>query len=78
MIALIAVVAVAMVAAVTIWAWRRPYGATADLQRFNAARAMTTRWAEDPASAPQPVREMAARLCLRNSEVDEGGASAGS
>ena len=30
-----------------------------DADRFAAARAMTSRWAEDPTSAPKPVLEIA-------------------
>lgn len=30
----------------------------ASVDRFNAARALTTRWATDPSSIPEPVRRL--------------------
>jgi len=37
---------------------RRP---RTDLDRFEAARALTTRWSSDPSSAPAPIKDIARR-----------------
>jgi len=37
---------------------RRP---RTDLDRFEAARALTTRWSDDPSSAPAPIKDIARR-----------------
>jgi hypothetical protein len=62
MAVLIAILVLAFIAASAAWMSRRPTGADADIQRFNVARAMTTRWAEDPTSAPAPARGIAPQL----------------
>lgn len=58
------VLAVAAVAVVCIggmvWLLSRSGGdVSRDADRFAAARAMTNRWAQDPASAPKPVLDIA-------------------
>jgi hypothetical protein len=55
------VVGVAAGAAAVAWLWRRPSPAVREINRFTAARAMTSRWALDPSTSPAPVLDIAAR-----------------
>lgn len=60
MLMLVLVIAGLACAAVAMWAWSRRGGdVSRDADRFAAARAMTNRWAENPASAPKPVLDIA-------------------
>lgn len=60
MVLLIVAVAAVACAGAIVWCWvRRDDHVSRDADRFAAARAMTNRWAEDPASAPKPVLDIA-------------------
>jgi hypothetical protein len=55
-------VLVLLVLALAVWLLRRPSHIADDVDRFTAARALTTGWAADPRSAPRPVLDSAAAL----------------
>jgi hypothetical protein len=62
MVTVTVVVATVVVACAVMALWSRSGGGrnvARDVDRFAAARAMTSRWADDPTSAPKPVLDMA-------------------
>ena len=74
---LFVVLLVAALAVATGWWWRRRAGnVAAEVDRFATARAMTSRWATDPSSAPKPVQDIVAGLVATGTEDPPVGADA--
>jgi hypothetical protein len=72
---IIVAVALALIIVVVVRLWRGSVGRRQlkEHHRFEAAAAMTSRWARDPSSAPRPVLEKAAQ---RRDEATDGGPAA--
>ena len=69
---LLVVLLVAAAVVVGGWWWmRNSRDVATELDRFAVARAMTSKWAQDPASAPRPVLDIASRGGRPISDPDE-------